>query len=203
MEVTMNKKHYTYSDRLAIENMLNEGYSIKEIENDIKKDSSNIIREINKHISLVFPSSFNNYNCCLIYSTCPVKSFECYKTCKNVEYNICPKLLKSPHVCNGCSTKGGCRYVKKYYKARDAHDEYKSTLSESRLGLHYNDYENTILIERLCPLIIKTKSVYHAISAINFNLNTTFKVKTIYWQIKSGYLPISSSDLPRPRKKKK
>ena len=47
----MNKKHYSYSDRLAIENMLNEGHSIKEIEKDIKRDSSNIIREIAKHIT--------------------------------------------------------------------------------------------------------------------------------------------------------
>ena len=47
----MNKGHFSYSDRLAIENMLNEGNSIKEIAKDIKRDSSNIIREINRHIS--------------------------------------------------------------------------------------------------------------------------------------------------------
>ncbi len=199
----MNKKHYSYSDRLSIETMLNEGYSIKEIENDIKRSSCNIIKEINKHITYVFPSSFNNYNVCLTHGTCPVKSFDCYKTCKNVDYNICPKLLKSPHVCNGCSTKSRCRFVKKYYKARDAHDEYKVHLSECRIGLHYNDYENTILIERLCPLIIKTKSVYHSITAINNELGTNFILKTIYRQIKGDYLPIKSSDLPRCRKQKK
>lgn len=199
----MNRKHYTYSDRLSIETMLNEGYSIKEIEKDIKRPSCNIIKEINKHITFVFPSSFNNYNTCLNYDTCPVRSYECYKNCKNVEYNICPKLLKSPHVCNGCSTKGGCRFVKKYYKARDAHDEYKVNLCECRIGLHYNECENTILTERLCPLIIKTKSVYHSITAINNELNTNFVLKTIYRQIKSGYLPIKSSDLPRCRKQKR
>ncbi len=43
----MSKGHYSYADRLAIENMLNDGHSIKEIEKDIKRDSSNIIREIN------------------------------------------------------------------------------------------------------------------------------------------------------------
>ena len=199
----MNKKHYTYSDRLSIETMLNEGYSIKEIENDIKRSSCNIIKKINKHITYVFPSSFNNYNSCLNYNTCPVKSFECYKICKNGKFNICPKLLKSPHVCNGCDTKSGCRFVKKYYKAREAHNEYKSNLSERRTGLHYNDYENTILIERLCPLIIKTKSVYHAILVINNELGTNFILKTIYRQIKDDYLPIKSSDLPRCRKHKK
>lgn len=199
----MIKKHYTYSDRLSIETMLNEGYSIKEIEKDIKRPSCNIIKEIDKHISYIFSNSFNNYNPCLNNNICNVKSFECYKTCKNVKYNICPKLLKSPHVCNGCSTKSGCRFVKKYYKAREAHDEYKSNLSDCRTGLRYNDYENTILIERLCPLIIKSKSVYHSITAINNELGTNFILKTIYWQIKKGDLPIQSSDLPRCRKSKK
>lgn len=199
----MNKKHYTYTERFAIETMLNEGYSIKEIEKDIKRPSCNITKEINKHTYCVFPSSFNNYNCCLLRNECNVKSYECHKFCKNVKYDICPKLLKSPHVCNGCTTKGGCRYVKKYYNARKAHDEYKTSLSGNRIGLHYTEYEYMILTERLCPLIISTKSVYHSIIAINNELDMSFKQKTIYRQIKGGYLPIKSSDLPRCRKKQK
>ena len=199
----MNRKHYSYSDRLAIENMLNENHSIKEIENDIKRSSSNIIREINKHITFAYPGVYNNQHPCLKYKTCNVKEIDCFKTCKNIEFKVCPKLINSPHVCNGCTTKSGCRYVKKYYKARDAHDEYKLKLSEYRTGLHYTENEIIILNERLCPLIIRCKSVYHAILAINKELNTHFVLKTIYWQIKHNYLSIKSSDLPRCRKKKK
>lgn len=199
----MSKSHYSYADRLAIENMLNDGHSIKEIEKDIKRDSSNIIREINKHIFYAYPSIYGNKHPCLKRETCNIKCMECYHNCKNIEYKICPKLLKSPHVCNGCTTKGGCRFVKKYYKAREAHNEYKTNLSECRTGLHYNEYENIVLTERLSPLIIKTKSVYHSITAINKELGTNFILKTIYWQIKRDYLPIKSSDLPRYRKQKK
>ena len=199
----MNKKHYSYSDRLAIENMLNEGYSIKEIAKDIKRDASNIIREINKHSKHTFPSVFNKTHPCLKWNNCNVKDFECFLTCKNIEYKLCPKLTKSPHVCNGCTTKNSCRLVKIYYNARDAHEECKLRVSEARIGLHYTDYEKTILIERLCPLIIRSKSVYHAIITINKELNTHFVLKTIYWQIKGNYLPIKSSDLPRSRRKKK
>ena len=199
----MNKKHYTYSDRLAIENMLNEGHSIKEIEKDIKRDSSNIIREINKHITFVYPGTYDNQHPCLNSKTCNVKSFECYKYCKNIEIKLCPKLLKSPHVCNNCTTKGGCRFVKKHYKAREAHDEYKLKVSECRTGLHYSDQELIILNERLCPLIIKCKSVYHAIITINKEFDMKFNKWTIYWQIERNQLPIKSSDLPRSRRKKK
>lgn len=199
----MNKKHYTYSDRLAIETMLEEGKTIKDIEKDIKKSSSNIIREIEKHTTYKYPSVYNGQHPCLKRSDCPVRDVECYFTCKNIEYKQCPKLSKSPHVCNGCTTKHGCRFVKKYYLAREAQDIYKETLSISRIGLHYTEEELVILNERLCPLIIKSKSVYHAIITINVTFNTSFVLKTIYRQIKSNCLPIQSSDLPRCRRKSK
>ena len=199
----MNKGHLSYSDRLAIENMLNEGHTIKDIEKDIKRDSSNIIREIKRHITLVFPGIYDNQHPCLKHHSCNVKSFECFKICKNIEVKLCPKLNKSPHVCNGCNTKGGCRFVKKYYKSRDAHDEYKDNLINIRKGLHYNEKETIILNERLCPLIIRSKSVFHAVISINKEFDTKFNKWTIYWQIKCNYLPIKSSDLPRSRRKKK
>ena len=199
----MSKGHLSYSDRLAIENMLDEGHTIKEIGIDIKRDSSVIVREINKHNSLVFPGTYNKQHPCLKYHSCNVKDFNCFKTCKNAEFKPCPKLSVSPHVCNNCDTRIHCRYVKKYYKAREAHDEYKLKVSECRLGLHYNEQEIMILKERLCPLIIRSKSVYHAIKTINNELGTNFILKTIYRQIKGDYLPIKSKDLPRSKRKRK
>lgn len=193
----MNRKPYSYSDRLAIETMLDEGKSIKEIELDIKRPSSGIIKEIKKHICYKFPSIYNGQHPCLKWNTCSVKDRECYLECKNIEYKLCPKLEKTPHVCNGCNTKSGCRFVKKYYNARNAHDDYKDTLSNSRTGLHYTEQEMVILNERLCPLIIKSKSVYHAIFTINNLYNTSFILKSIYRQIKGNYLPIHKEDLPR------
>lgn len=199
----MNRKPFTYSDRLAIQIMLDDSKSIKEIEKDIKRPSSGIIKEINKHISYRFPSVYGGQHPCLKYNTCNVKGRECYLICKNIEFKICSHLMKSPHVCNGCTTKNGCRFVKKYYNARDAHDAYKDTLSTSRTGLHYTKTETIILNESLCPLIIKSKSVYHAVITINDIYNTNFVLKTIYRQIKGNYLLIKSSDLPRARRKSK
>lgn len=196
----MARNPYTYSERLAIQTMLDEGYSIKDIEKDIKRPSSGIIKEINKHAKLTFPSYYNGQHPCLNHRTCNVKTAECYLICKNIETKICPKLTKSPHVCNGCTTKVGCRYIKRYYYARDAHDCYKELLSTSRTGLHYTENEMLILIERLCPLIVSSKSVYHAVTAINKTFETKFNTKSIYRQIKGNHLPISSSDLPRCRR---
>lgn len=99
--------HYTLETRTIIENRLNEEVIIKNIAKELNRDNSNIAKEINKHKVYVFPTSFNkNPNTiCLNYNTCTVKSYECYKTCKNIKTEVCPKLLLSPHVCNGCNKK--------------------------------------------------------------------------------------------------
>lgn len=199
----MSRRPYTYSERLAIQTMLDEGKTIKDIEKDIKRPSSGIVKEINKHIIYKYPSCYNGKHPCLKYETCNVRERECYLICKNIEYKLCPKLTKSPHVCNGCTTKGGCRFVKRYYYAREAHDTYKLILSDSRKGLHYTDNETIILKERLCPLIVNSKSVYHAVITINKVYNANFNKNTIYKQIERKQLPISSSDLPRCRRKNK
>ena len=72
----MNRKPFTYSDRLAIETMLDEGKSIKEIEYDIKRSTSGIIKEVNKHTYLKFPGCFNNQHPCLKWRSCNVKDRE-------------------------------------------------------------------------------------------------------------------------------
>ena len=198
-----SKNHYTLGDRMAIEDGLDERLSIKQIADDIKRLPSGIIKEISKHYECKYFTPYNNSHPCLKWRECNVKGKECYLTCKNIEYKLCPKLNKSPHVCNGCQTKAGCHFVKRNYSARKAHDMYKDKLSLSRIGLHYNETEELILKERLCPLIITTKSVLHSVIAINTKFKTTFNIKSIYRQIKLELLPISSSDLPRCRKRKR
>lgn len=198
-----NKNHYTLGDRMAIENCLNENLSIKDIANNIKRLPSGIIKEINNHYECTFFTPYNNTHPCLKWKECNVRERECYKKCKNIEYKICPKLNKSPHVCNGCTKKSGCRYVKRYYSGWTANEDYKKKLSSSRKGLRYTKDETIILNERLCPLIIKSKSVYHAVITINNLYKTSFNRNTIYKQIERSHLPISVSDLPRCRRKVK
>lgn len=159
----MTRKNLNYSDRLAIETMLDEGRTVSEISKDIQRPASGIVKEIEKHSINKYPSEYNRSHPCLKFKTCSVRSSNCYEYCKNIEYKVCPSLLKSPHVCNGCTTKTWCRYVKKYYNARDAHEEFKKILSNSRKGLQYNEHELLILNERLLPLILRCKSVYHSV----------------------------------------
>jgi IS30 family transposase len=193
--------HYTYETRAIIENLLNENKSITEISLLLNRDRSNIAREIKKHKAYVFPSSFNGTQPCLKYNSCSLKSFECFKYCKNIEINLCEKLIPSPHVCNGCNSKKHCRHVKLYYKANEANNEYINNWHNDRTGLHYTEEELNVLNTDFKFLVLKNKSIYHSLLIIN-NRGFNFKERTIYDQIKHNRLDINSNNLPRPRKNK-
>lgn len=196
-----NNSHITLEGRIFIEEKLNESWNITDIANNLHRDKSSITREINRHITFVFPSTFNSTHPCIKNSSCPTKDFNCYKNCKNIEINLCQRLISSPHTCNGCNHKSGCRYVKKYYKAIEANSEYINSWKEDRIGLHYTDHELSILNNDFYNLVIINKSIYHSLRVIN-NQGYDFKESSIYRQIKNGRLRLKCSDLPRNRKEK-
>lgn len=201
MKRTANNSHITLEGRRFIEERLNEGCKISDIAKEMCRNKSSIKREIERHITHVFPSAFNGKHQCVKWNTCLVKEFNCYEICKNLEINLCPRLISSPHICNPCTHKNGCRYVKKYYKANDANNEYLNSWKEDRIGLRYTDNELKVLDTDFYNLVITNKSIYHSLIIIN-NHGYNFKESSIYRQIKSDKLKLKSSDLPRCRKQK-
>lgn len=197
-----NNSHILLAERKIIEEKLNEEWNITDIANELHRDKSSIKREIDRHIVFVFPSIYNDSHPCIKKDSCPVKSFNCYMTCKNLEISLCPKLIPSPHICNHCTNKKGCRYVKKYYKANEANCEYLNSWKEDRIGMHYTEDEIKILNTDFYLLVIRTKSIYHSLKVIN-NRGFNFNKRTIYNQIKNNKLKLKYSDLPRNRKENK
>lgn len=200
MKRKVTNVHYTIETRKCIETLLNESYTITEISREIKRDRSNIAKEINKH-KILYYSEYGKFHPCVNHSTCEAKSYECYKYCKKIEINLCEKLTSSPHVCNGCSKKRTCKLAKYYYKPNEADLEYQKDLSEKRLGLRYNEIELNIINNDLKALILVNQSLHHSLVVIN-NRGYNFNKRTIYKQIEKGQLDIKSEDLLRPRKKK-
>lgn len=199
MKRKANNSHFTLEARTYIENQLNENQSITSIARNLCRCKSSVIREIDRNITLTFPSTYNSTHPCIKSSTCLLKEYDCYKTCKNIEINLCPKLISSPHTCNGCTSKHGCRYVKKYYKANEANSKYLNSWKEDRIGLHYTEYELDILNNDFYYLVIANRSIYHSLIVIN-KRGFNFKKSTIYRQIKDNRLRLKLSDLPRNRK---
>ena len=196
-----NNSHIILSERKIIEERLNEGWTVSDIADELHRNKSSIGREIDRHTQLIFPSIFNNCHPCIKSDSCPVKSFNCYETCKNLEISLCPKLISSPHVCNACTSKKYCRHVKKYYKAKEANCEYLDSWKDDRTGMHYTEDELIILNTDFYFLVIRTKSIYHSLKVIN-NRGYNFKKTSIYRQIKLNLLKLKATDLPRNRKEK-
>ena len=201
MKKKVTNVHFTLETRKLIEERLNECKSITEISNELQRDRSNIGKEIMKHRIATFPSTFNYDHPCLKHVSCSMKTYECYKTCKNIEIKLCENLISSPHVCNGCQKKKYCRHVRYYYNAVEANNEYVNSWKKDRSKLRYTPLELDILNNDFKVLVLNCKSIYHALIVIN-KRGFNFKISTIYKQIERGQLALKKSDLPRCRKTK-
>lgn len=201
MKKKVTNVHFTLETRKLIEERLNESKTITEISNELQRDRSNIGKEIMKHRFATFPSTFNYNHPCLKHVNCSMKTYECYKTCKNIEIKLCENLISSPHVCNGCQKKKYCRHVRYYYNAVEANNEYVNSWKKDRSKLRYTPLELKILNNDFKVLVLNCKSIYHALIVIN-KRGFNFKISTIYKQIERGQLALKKSDLPRCRKTK-
>ncbi len=177
---TKKFKHMTLDDRIEIQECLYKGMSFKDIGKHIGKDQTTISKEIKQHAKM------------------QVNGFT-----KNDE--MCPKLLKAPFVCNGCSkcSNAGCKYPRRKYVASIAQKEYEETLVYSREGIPLNKREFYDVEETICDAVNRGQHIYHAIQANNLAVSKS----TVYRHIEKGYYRISKIDLPRavkfkPRKQK-
>lgn len=173
-------KHMTLDDRIEIQACLSKGMTFKAIAQRIGKDPTTISKEVKLH------------------SKTQVNGFT-----KTDE--VCPKLLKAPFVCNGCSkcSNAGCKYPRRKYVARLAQNEYESTLVSSREGIPLNKSEFYDIEETIYQSVNRGQHIYHAIQTNNLNISKS----TVYRHIEKGYYRISKIDLPRavkfkPRKSK-
>lgn len=173
-------KHMTQQDRTEIQECLYKHMTFKAIGKLIEKDATTVSKEIKLH-AISHTNSFVNTD------------------------EVCPKLLKAPFVCNGCKLKSSsaCRYLRRMYIAKTAHQAYEKTLVESREGVALNKaefYENDrIITERM-------KNGQHIFHILNSS-DVTVSKSSVYRYFHRGYLSASIIDLPRavkfkPRNKK-
>lgn len=102
-------KHMTLDVRIEIQECLAKGMSFKSIGNRIGKNPTRISREVKLHAQM-------------------------HKSGYTKTDEICPKLLKTPFVCNGYDKKSkrNCPYARRLYFAKTAQKAYEELRSESR-----------------------------------------------------------------------
>ena len=168
--IRKKNKHLQLEDRIEIQECLCKGMTFKVIAARIGKDPTTVSKEVKLHAA-EYTSAFTKTNA------------------------ACPKLLKAPFVCNGCSRKNhaNCIYPRRKYTAKTAQNEYETTLVESREGIPLNK-EEFYETERILSAAVKSgQHIYHAVTANELPVSKS----TVYRHIQAGYYEISRIDLPR------
>ena len=179
-----NYCHLSYEDRKNIEDGLNDNKSILQISKEINRNHSTILREIDRNKVYLKPKNYGTN-----------KKFD------NPDYNFhCPKLDKSPYVCNGCKSRSGCRKERFTYYARQANDDYNLLKSESRKGINLTPEEIHKINEVITPLVKKGQTINHLY--INKEV-LDFSKPSFYNYINNGVFEFKPLDFPRIVKYKK
>ena len=178
-----NYCHLSYEERKNIEDGLNSRKSINKIAKELNRANSTILREIDRNKVYYKPSNWNN----------------CYND-KNKDYS-CNKLSKTPHVCNGCKSRSGCRKERWTYYARKANDSYKELISSCRQGISLTDEEIYNINNIIAPLVKKGQTTNHLY--INHPEVLNFSKVSFYNYINNGVFEFGPLDFPRIVKHKK
>ena len=178
-----NYCHLSYEERKDIEDGLNSRKSINKIAKELNRAHSTILREIDRNKVYYKPSNWNN----------------CYND-KNKDYS-CNKLSKTPHVCNGCKSRSGCRKERWTYYARKANDSYKELISSCRQGISLTDEEIYNINNIIAPLVKKGQTTNHLY--INHPEVLNFSKVSFYNYINNGVFEFGPLDFPRIVKHKK
>jgi len=180
-----NYCHLSYEDRKNIEDGLNDNKSINQIANEINRNHSTILREIDRNKVYYKPDNYGHG-----------KKFE------NPNYNFhCDRLDKSPYVCNGCKSRSGCRKERYTYYARQANDSYKEVKSEARKGINLTPEEVHTINTVLTPLIKKGQTINHLYH--NHPDILDFSKPSFYNYVNNGVFEFGPLDFPRIVKYKK
>ena len=99
--------------------------TFKAIAQRIGKDQTTVSKEVKKHLN--FTAS---------------KVLHCDRNGNENPPPVCPKLLKTPFVCNPCEKKRySCPFQKQKYIAKLAQQEYEALLVDAREGIALNKEE--------------------------------------------------------------
>jgi IS30 family transposase len=189
MEKETNKKfkHMTMEDRIEIQECLDKGITFKAIGRRISKDQTTVSKEVKKH---------------LVYTACKVIYRD--KSGNEISPPTCPKLLKTPFVCNPCEKKRcSCPYRKQKYIAKDAQREYEALLVEAREGMPMNRAEFFDADRIIAEGFEMGQHLYQIQQSNDLNMSKS----AVYRNLHKGYLSVSPIRFPRvvkfkPRRKK-
>jgi len=182
------QKHMTLPERIEIQIGLERRQTIKAIAERIDKDPTTVSKEIKKHI-FKKPTPSDESDVVHIDSAGNI-----------VDNPVCPHLLKSPYVCNGCdSNRRRCGYDKQFYHAKKAQMEYEELLVEARSGIPLTKESFWEMNDDFTAKVKKGQRLYHISQSSDLGVSQA----TMYRYVPKGYLGVNAFDFPRMVKFKK
>lgn len=206
-------KHLRQSDRLMIEQHLNNKLSFKGIGRDLFKDPTTISKEVKNHISFKKTGAYGRpFNDCIYRNTCTetkicgklgcrnkvckfCASTSCTEHCIVYQKDFCQLLNKPPYVCNGCNIRRNCTLEKRLYIASEAQKEYDFVKSESRQGIQLTEKEALRLDSIISPLLMRGQSLHNI--CINRKDEIMYEERTLYNCVDYGIFSAKNIDMPR------
>lgn len=196
---TIKNKHLTFEERCKIEECINKGLRKYQTANELNRNQATILREIRNNRILKPRNIFNDnpFNCVHL-KDCKV----CTEKCKYYESEKCNRRDKFIGACNNCPNIKKCKLDQYFYKAKFAHQKYRETLVDARLGVNLNTTELFEMAHIICPLINNGQSLY---TILNNHPELNISVKTLYTYIEMGLFKdwgITNLSLKRKVKRK-
>ena len=213
-----DQKHLTISDRIYIEQELDQGTRINRIAAFLRKDPTTIAKEVKKHRRLV-DGKHTGGRCrfCKHQPGCQIRgadglvdcdrSRKCHYECRYCSrINVpgycraflpltCDRPDRSPYVCNGCEQNRRCRLDHPMYAAREAQKEYERNLSGCRKGIDMTPEDLAELDALISPLVRKGQPLSH-IFAVHADEIPVCR-RTIYNYFDKNVFKAGNLDLPR------
>lgn len=165
--------HLTLSDRVYIEQELDQGSTFYSIAKVLHKDPTTISKEVKRARSLYSADAYAkycklcwNYRDCRERNVCTHDLYKCGRVCRycwsdsaidNCKFFIpyvCYRPTKAPFVCNFCDHFRACPLEKAHYSATTAQEKYEHKLVESRQGINLTPEELQQLNDLVSPLVL-------------------------------------------------
>lgn len=174
--------HLTLEERRIIRKGIEDGRTKTAIAKNLGKDKSTIGKEIKLH-------RFLSYKChlpleCDTYRKCK-HGRHCTADCPDYIPFRCKRRDRSPGACNGCSRHHSCRFDKYKYSPEKAHEEYRTTLVDARLGVNLTTSEAKAMGDVISPLLKQGLSPY---AILQSHPELGICEKTLYNYIEGGVL---------------
>ena len=175
----MKGTHLSLEDRKKIQEGIENELTKVEIAKNIGKDPTTVSKEIKNRRKLKPRNPFNNPITCTKFKDCRI----CHGKCSEYEEIKCLRRDRKVGACNLCPKISKCRLDKYFYYAKQAHENYLYTLSDSREGVNLTTKEMLNSVDIIKPLLKKGQSVYQILKN---HPEIKLSAKSLYTYIESG-----------------